>query len=100
MVLEYVTLYHIHHIWHYGVRLRESGQPIGRLRKTPTRGLLETDLVILNHGQVTRTKLELDYINYHNTPTRLDRFSVHLSPSRRVFRAHTRDTFGDQQIAS
>ncbi|GFS83748.1 hypothetical protein TNCV_610841 [Trichonephila clavipes] len=29
-----VALYHIHHIWHYGVRLRESGQPIGRLRKT------------------------------------------------------------------
>ncbi|GFU07642.1 hypothetical protein TNCV_1646681 [Trichonephila clavipes] len=25
---------HIHHIWHYRVRLRESGQPIGRLRKT------------------------------------------------------------------
>ncbi|GFV89145.1 hypothetical protein TNCV_4913441 [Trichonephila clavipes] len=24
----------IHHIWHYRVRLRESGQPIGRLRKT------------------------------------------------------------------
>ncbi|GFY06772.1 hypothetical protein TNCV_2203051 [Trichonephila clavipes] len=29
-----VALYHIHHIWHYRVRLRESGQPIGRLRKT------------------------------------------------------------------
>ncbi|GFW64436.1 hypothetical protein TNCV_812711 [Trichonephila clavipes] len=28
-----VALYHIHHIWHYKVRLRESGQPIGRLRK-------------------------------------------------------------------
>ncbi|GFX81644.1 hypothetical protein TNCV_4644841 [Trichonephila clavipes] len=32
--LVYVALYHIHHIWHYRVRLRESGQPIGRLRKT------------------------------------------------------------------
>ncbi|GFW05219.1 uncharacterized protein TNCV_2905091 [Trichonephila clavipes] len=29
-----VDLYHIHHIWHYRVRLRESGEPIGRLRKT------------------------------------------------------------------
>ncbi|GFX16281.1 DDE_3 domain-containing protein [Trichonephila clavipes] len=29
-----VALYHIHHIWHYRIRLRESGQPIGRLRKT------------------------------------------------------------------
>ncbi|GFW04018.1 DUF1758 domain-containing protein [Trichonephila clavipes] len=32
--LVYVALYHIHHIWHHRVRLRESGQPIGRLRKT------------------------------------------------------------------
>ncbi|GFV28471.1 uncharacterized protein TNCV_3984221 [Trichonephila clavipes] len=29
-----VALYHIHHIWHYRIRLRESGQPIGRLSKT------------------------------------------------------------------
>ncbi|GFV09337.1 hypothetical protein TNCV_4585701 [Trichonephila clavipes] len=29
-----VALYHIHHIRHYRVRLRESGQHIGRLRKT------------------------------------------------------------------
>ncbi|GFV26591.1 uncharacterized protein TNCV_624731 [Trichonephila clavipes] len=29
-----VALYPIHHIWHYRVRLRESGQPIRRLRKT------------------------------------------------------------------
>ncbi|GFV84781.1 uncharacterized protein TNCV_4297631 [Trichonephila clavipes] len=29
-----MLLYHIHHIWHYRARLRESGQPIGRLRKT------------------------------------------------------------------
>ncbi|GFU54909.1 uncharacterized protein TNCV_1464171 [Trichonephila clavipes] len=32
--LVYVALYHIHHIWRYRVRLRESGTPIGRLRKT------------------------------------------------------------------
>ncbi|GFU79708.1 hypothetical protein TNCV_4037151 [Trichonephila clavipes] len=32
--LVYVARYHIHHMWHYRVRLRESGQPIGRLRKT------------------------------------------------------------------
>ncbi|GFY14974.1 hypothetical protein TNCV_235241 [Trichonephila clavipes] len=32
--LVYVALYHIHHIWNYRVRLRESDQPIGRLRKT------------------------------------------------------------------
>ncbi|GFW58205.1 uncharacterized protein TNCV_2633791 [Trichonephila clavipes] len=29
-----VALCHIHHIWHSRERLRESGQPIGRLRKT------------------------------------------------------------------
>ncbi|GFT72331.1 retrovirus-related Pol polyprotein from transposon opus [Trichonephila clavipes] len=34
-----VALYHIHHIWHYRVRFRESGQPIGRLRKTYKPGL-------------------------------------------------------------
>ncbi|GFX77270.1 hypothetical protein TNCV_5064011 [Trichonephila clavipes] len=34
MSLVNVALYHIHHIWHYRVHLRESGQPIGRLRKT------------------------------------------------------------------
>ncbi|GFW71471.1 hypothetical protein TNCV_3459971 [Trichonephila clavipes] len=30
----YVALNPIHHIWHYRVRLRESGQPIGRQCKT------------------------------------------------------------------
>ncbi|GFV06643.1 uncharacterized protein TNCV_2949651 [Trichonephila clavipes] len=32
--LVYVARYNIHHIWHYRVRLRESGKPIGRLCKT------------------------------------------------------------------
>ncbi|GFX25263.1 hypothetical protein TNCV_1274241 [Trichonephila clavipes] len=39
----------------------------------PTRGLLATDHVILNHGQVTWT-----------TPA-LDRFNVHRCPTRRFF---------------
>ncbi|GFY31722.1 HTH_Tnp_Tc3_2 domain-containing protein [Trichonephila clavipes] len=30
----YVALYHIHHIWHSRERFRQSGQPVGRLRKT------------------------------------------------------------------
>ncbi|GFX41269.1 hypothetical protein TNCV_2219671 [Trichonephila clavipes] len=35
-----------------------------------TRGFLATDLVILNHGQVTRTTPELATLspNYHTTP--------------------------------
>ncbi|GFW93978.1 hypothetical protein TNCV_4812961 [Trichonephila clavipes] len=38
---------------------------------TATRGLLVTDLTILNHGQVTRTTPELasSSSNYHTTPT-------------------------------
>ncbi|GFU30575.1 transposable element Tcb1 transposase [Trichonephila clavipes] len=38
---------------------------------TPTRGLLSTDHVILNHGQVTWTTPELapSSPNYHTTPT-------------------------------
>ncbi|GFY16282.1 hypothetical protein TNCV_2349271 [Trichonephila clavipes] len=46
-----------------------------RFRSTPattpaTRGLLATDLVILNHGQVKRTTSELasPSPNYHTTP--------------------------------
>ncbi|GFV06414.1 hypothetical protein TNCV_2947371 [Trichonephila clavipes] len=41
-----------------------------RLDVALTQELLETDLVILNHGQVTRTTLELASFNYHTTPTR------------------------------
>ncbi|GFV68509.1 uncharacterized protein TNCV_3129651 [Trichonephila clavipes] len=55
-----------------------------------TRGLLATDHVILNHGQVTWTTPELaPPPNYHTTPTEdvsaLDRFNVHRCPTRRVF---------------
>ncbi|GFS97108.1 uncharacterized protein TNCV_184581 [Trichonephila clavipes] len=56
-----------------------------------TRGLLATDHVILNHGQVTWTTPELapPSPNYHTTPTgdvsALDRFNVHRCPTRRVF---------------
>ncbi|GFS61264.1 hypothetical protein TNCV_3104961 [Trichonephila clavipes] len=40
-------------------------------RDTATRGLLETDLVILNHDQVTRVTPELEPLspNYHTTTT-------------------------------
>ncbi|GFU55699.1 uncharacterized protein TNCV_1650031 [Trichonephila clavipes] len=57
-----------------------------------TRGLLATDHVILNHGQVTWTTPELAPTspNYHITPredvSALDRFHVHRCPTRRVFR--------------
>ncbi|GFT17649.1 uncharacterized protein TNCV_2587571 [Trichonephila clavipes] len=56
-----------------------------------TQGLLATDYVILNHGQVTWTTLELasPSPNYHSTPMRgrlsLDRSNVHRSPTRLVF---------------
>ncbi|GFX12502.1 transposable element Tc1 transposase [Trichonephila clavipes] len=58
-----------------------------------TRGLLATDHVILNHGQVTWTTPELapPSPNYHTTPhqredvSALDRFNVHRCPTRRVF---------------
>ncbi|GFU96454.1 uncharacterized protein TNCV_90271 [Trichonephila clavipes] len=53
-----------------------------------TRGLLATDHVILNHGQVTWTTPELAP-PLHTTPTgdvsALDRFNVHRCPTRRVF---------------
>ncbi|GFT21491.1 transposable element Tcb2 transposase [Trichonephila clavipes] len=56
-----------------------------------TQGLLATDHVILNHGQVTWTTPELapPSPNYHTTPredvSALDRFNVHRCPRRRVF---------------
>ncbi|GFX78936.1 uncharacterized protein TNCV_3912251 [Trichonephila clavipes] len=43
-----------------------------------TRGLLVTDHVILNHGQVTWTTPELDDVSA------LDRFSMHRCPTWRV----------------
>ncbi|GFW63563.1 transposable element Tc1 transposase [Trichonephila clavipes] len=56
-----------------------------------TRGLLATDHVILNHGQVTWTTPELAPPLLTTTPhqredvSALDRFNVHLCPTRRVF---------------
>ncbi|GFS70552.1 uncharacterized protein TNCV_1490201 [Trichonephila clavipes] len=56
-----------------------------------TRGLLATDHVILNHGQVTWTTPELAPPLLTTTPhqredvSALDRFSVHRCPTRRVF---------------
>ncbi|GFW33112.1 uncharacterized protein TNCV_2110421 [Trichonephila clavipes] len=57
----------------------------------PARGLLATDHVILNHGQVTWTTPELAPPLLTTTPhqrediSALDRFSVHRCPTRRVF---------------
>ncbi|GFV38829.1 uncharacterized protein TNCV_1004711 [Trichonephila clavipes] len=50
-----------------------------------TRGLLATDNVILIHGQVTWTTLELAPPLLTTTPHQRDRFNVHCSPTRRVF---------------
>ncbi|GFX71042.1 uncharacterized protein TNCV_3648071 [Trichonephila clavipes] len=56
-----------------------------------TRGLLETDHVILNHGQVTWTTPELAPPLLTTTPhqredvSALDRFNVHSCPTRWVF---------------
>ncbi|GFV11604.1 uncharacterized protein TNCV_975941 [Trichonephila clavipes] len=56
-----------------------------------TRGLLVTDLVILNHGQVTRMTPEMAppllTTTWHSREDvrALDRLSVHRSPTRRVF---------------
>ncbi|GFX28293.1 uncharacterized protein TNCV_1125471 [Trichonephila clavipes] len=60
-------------------------------RSRPTRGLLATDHVILNHGQVTWTTPELAPPLLTTTPhqredvSALDRFNVHRCPTRRVF---------------
>ncbi|GFV51243.1 uncharacterized protein TNCV_2545921 [Trichonephila clavipes] len=56
-----------------------------------TRGLLVTDYVILNHGQVTWTTPKLSPPLLTTTPHQwvdvsvLDRFNVHLCPTQRVF---------------
>ncbi|GFY22766.1 uncharacterized protein TNCV_2180271 [Trichonephila clavipes] len=60
-------------------------------RYEATRGLLATDHVILNHGQVTWTTPELAPPLLTTTPhqredvSALDRFSGHRCPTRRVF---------------
>ncbi|GFX12964.1 uncharacterized protein TNCV_3659601 [Trichonephila clavipes] len=61
------------------------------MKTRTTRGLLATDHVILNHGQVTWTTPELAPPLLTTTPhqredvSALDRFSVHRCPTRRVF---------------
>ncbi|GFV75662.1 uncharacterized protein TNCV_2241111 [Trichonephila clavipes] len=56
-----------------------------------TRGLLATDHVILNHGQVTWTTPELapplltTTSHQREDVSALDRFNVHRCPTRRVF---------------
>ncbi|GFS94405.1 uncharacterized protein TNCV_2014391 [Trichonephila clavipes] len=61
-----------------------------RVGKRSTRGLLATDHVILNHGQVTWTTPELAPPLLTTTPhqredvSALDRFNVHQCPTRRV----------------
>ncbi|GFU35640.1 uncharacterized protein TNCV_2099371 [Trichonephila clavipes] len=61
-----------------------------RLQYT-TRGLLATDHVILNHGQVTWTTPELAPLLLTTTPhqredvSALDRFNVHRCPTQLVF---------------
>ncbi|GFV07208.1 uncharacterized protein TNCV_1165421 [Trichonephila clavipes] len=63
----------------------------GSLAGESTRGLLATDHVILNHGQVTWTTPELAPPLLTTTPhqrddvSALDRFNVHRCPTRRVF---------------
>ncbi|GFT29234.1 transposon Ty3-G Gag-Pol polyprotein [Trichonephila clavipes] len=54
---------------------------------TATQGLLATDHVILNHGQVTWTTPELAPPTPHQREdvSALDRFNVHRCPTRRVF---------------
>ncbi|GFW04487.1 uncharacterized protein TNCV_878561 [Trichonephila clavipes] len=55
---------------------------------TATREFLATDLVILNHGQVTKTTPELAPPLLTATPHQREdiyRFNVHRSPTRRVF---------------
>ncbi|GFV31231.1 uncharacterized protein TNCV_4388051 [Trichonephila clavipes] len=61
------------------------------ISKAATRGLLATDHVIFNHGQVTWTTPELAPPLLTTTPhqredvSALDRFNVHRCPTRRVF---------------
>ncbi|GFU50773.1 uncharacterized protein TNCV_2494791 [Trichonephila clavipes] len=60
-------------------------------KRSATRRLLVTDHVILNHGQVTWTTLELSPpllttpLHQREDVSALDRFNVHRCPTRRVF---------------
>ncbi|GFU83601.1 uncharacterized protein TNCV_1886361 [Trichonephila clavipes] len=59
--------------------------------KETSRGLLATDHVILNHGQVTWTTPELapplltSTSHQREDVSALDRFNVHRCPTRRIF---------------
>ncbi|GFV08664.1 putative DD41D transposase [Trichonephila clavipes] len=71
----------------YGLRSRPRSPIMKGSVAWATRGLLATDHVILNHGQVTWTTPEL--APPHTTPTEgrlnIGRFNVHRCPTRRVF---------------
>ncbi|GFX45316.1 uncharacterized protein TNCV_2096011 [Trichonephila clavipes] len=54
------------------------------VESSATQGLLATDHVILNHGQVTWTTPELAP-HQREDVSALDRFNVHRCPTRRVF---------------
>ncbi|GFX08431.1 uncharacterized protein TNCV_3269201 [Trichonephila clavipes] len=64
---------------------------LNQIKPQATPGLLATDHVILNHGQVTWTTPELAPPLLTTTPhqredvSALDRFNVHRCPTRRVF---------------
>ncbi|GFX93262.1 uncharacterized protein TNCV_4761411 [Trichonephila clavipes] len=64
---------------------------VAMIHCSATRGLLVTDHVILNHGQVTWTTPELEPPVLTTTPhqredvSALDRFNVHRCPTWRVF---------------
>ncbi|GFX74454.1 uncharacterized protein TNCV_3213411 [Trichonephila clavipes] len=68
-----------------------TGELILTSHCSATRGLLATDHVILNHGQVTWMTPELAPPLLTTTPhqredvSALDRFNVHRCPTRRVF---------------
>ncbi|GFY29473.1 hypothetical protein TNCV_2626441 [Trichonephila clavipes] len=57
----------LHKLWNAGLR------PVSECSLTShckaTRELLETDLMVLNHGQVMRTTPDTPFANYHSTPT-------------------------------
>ncbi|GFS68439.1 uncharacterized protein TNCV_4583801 [Trichonephila clavipes] len=69
---------------------KHNRSPLSPPMSSATRGLLATDYVILNHGQVTWTTPELAPPVTTTTPhqrdvSALDRFNVHRCPTRRVF---------------
>ncbi|GFU37763.1 uncharacterized protein TNCV_1466291 [Trichonephila clavipes] len=72
-----------------GFNKSEAQNPIAEA--SATRGLLATDHVILNHGQVTWTTPRAGTPSPTTTPhqredvSALDRFNVHRCPTRRVF---------------